>query len=520
MTYELQPVPCLPLRNPRHVAVMRYVALVVGCMGVGISYVVNAFLVFALALKALFGLSQTQLLMLLSAMFLGLCASLPGGKFLDRFGARWASFLALVVSVSGYILCWSATMDSTYYAENFYILLFYFLIAGIGGGLTYMTSTVANVRNFGERSRGTIVGVLHASLSAGPAILIVVYEQVYMTDYVNEPAEQDIQGFFVFLTVAFGFINLLGVLVYDYYPPDDPEKFPLVTDSQDSINSISAASAASSMESQLSRKEIERSIKIERSRQHAEMTGSCHNLEVPSDEPEQQSIMVFLTVDFQLLFWPFTILTALQMMFVQNLTTVLVSFDQEAYLILFPYLTPILGTLAKPLIGMVSDLTVKQIPRTWYIIFGALASVILWLSSAYLISDISVIVIATTLCDLAAYFVYALGPAIVIERYGLASFSQNWGIVMGGFSIMTSILLFILGAVYDQNVDTESVLHICKGLHCYFTTFIISSMFSVVALVCSVVYHVRRMNRTVATAPPQLSGMINSYGESSTQTSP
>jgi len=502
-------------QSPRYISVMRYVALVAGCFGVGVSYVVNAFLVFALAIKALFMLSQTELLLLLSVMFLGLCASLPGGIFLDKFGARWASFLSLVVSVSGYILCWSACADAAYYSQHFPLLVLYFLIAGIGGGLTYMVATASNVRNFSDQSRGTIVGILHAALSAGPAILIMVYENIYMHDI--DPLKQDAQGFFLFLTVAFAVVNFLGILVYDYYPPDDPEKFPLVGDAHESVGSVgSNVSTVSSMESQRSRKEIERSVQLEKSRQHAEITGSCHVLKFPAEEPEKPSCMLYFTLDFQLMLWPFIILTALQMMFVQNLTIVLESFHQEAYMIVFPFLTPILGTIAKPLIGMVSDLTVQRIPRTLYIMVGSLISVVLWLLSAFLIGQISVIVIATTLCDIAAYFVYSLGPALVIERFGLGSFARNWGFIMGGFSVMTALLLTIFGAVYDGHSGSSSSA--CYGTDCFYTTFLVSTGVSVVALVFSVVYHIRRSQR-LAIEPlrskPQLSGMVADSGHES-----
>lgn len=493
-------------QSSRYVRAMRYIALVAGCLGVGVSYVINAFLVFALAVKAIFALSQTELLLLLSVMFLGLCASLPGGIVLDKFGARWASFLSLVVSVSGYVMCWSACADPAYYSQHFYLLVFYFLVAGIGGGLTYMIATASNVRNFSDQSRGTVVGILHAALSAGPAVLIMVYENFYMEDI--DPNKQDVQGFFLFLTISFGAVNLLGILVYDYYPPDDPEKFPLVADAYDQSGSVvSGDSTVCSMESQKSKKEIERSVKLERSRQHAEITGSCNVLKFPAEEPEKPSLMVFVTLDFQMMLWPFIILTALQMMFVQNLTIVLESFHQEAYSIVFPFLTPILGTVAKPLIGIVSDLSVQQIPRTVYIIVGSLISVFVWLLSAFLIEQISVIVIATTLCDIAAYFVYSLGPALVIERFGLASFARNWGLIMGGFSIMTAGLLSIFGAVYDGHSGAS---HTCFGTSCFYATFLVSTGVSILALICSIVYHIRRSQR-LAIEPlrstPKLSGM-------------
>ena len=61
-------------------------------------------------------------------MFLGLVASLPGGWVLDKLGARWAAFVAGVVSVGGYLLIWWACLNPTAY--NFPTLVVFFLIAG------------------------------------------------------------------------------------------------------------------------------------------------------------------------------------------------------------------------------------------------------------------------------------------------------------------------------------------------------------------------------------------------------
>ena len=77
-----------------------------------------------------------------------------------------------------------------------------------------------------------------------------------------------------------------------------------------------------------------------------------------------------LSLDFQLNFWPCVIVMALQMMFIQNLTTVLESVDQAQYNNLFPYITPIFGTFAKPIIGLASDACIRRVPRAVFLIVG------------------------------------------------------------------------------------------------------------------------------------------------------
>lgn len=68
--------------------------------------------------------------LLLSLMFLGLCASLPGGLLLDRYEAKWAAALAMLVSTTGYVLIWLATLYPDFYNQYFSLLALYFFIAG------------------------------------------------------------------------------------------------------------------------------------------------------------------------------------------------------------------------------------------------------------------------------------------------------------------------------------------------------------------------------------------------------
>ena len=57
-----------------------------------------------------------------------------------------------------------------------------FSCAGLGYGFTYMVGTAANIRNFSIKKRGLVVGVLHAFLSVGPAMVMLVYTEFYLND--------------------------------------------------------------------------------------------------------------------------------------------------------------------------------------------------------------------------------------------------------------------------------------------------------------------------------------------------
>ena len=113
----------------------------------------------------------------------------------------------------------------------------------------------------------------------------------------------------------------------------------------------------------------------------------------------------------------------------------------------------------------------------------------MWLLSAFYIESISVILISTTLCDLAAYTVYSLGPPLLIERFGMASFSRNWSLVMAAFAVGTGLLLSIFGAIYDANTMPGTAL--CYGQTCFTGTFAFATVLSVLGTVSIIAFYLR-----------------------------
>jgi len=540
--------------------VLRILSLIVGCLAVGISYIVNAFNIFALALKAHFLLSQIQLEILLAVMLLGLCGSLPGGLILDRFGARWAAFMAMIFSVGGSVLIWLSTLSPEFYKDNFGLLVLYFIIAGTGYGFTYMVGTASNIRNFSVKRRGLVVGVLHAFLSIGPAIVMLVYDEFYIHEYefINQ-GKQDVGGFFLFIAVTLGVINFFGILVYDYYPPESEEDETLrliISDvlhnqsqsaphkqfcANDDPNENTAPSYYNS-NPDLHRENSKGGDRVRYdslkysattlSNAHSEggqsgvhqLSGSgwynnsttakkASEFTLSNGHPELKSLEAsshhtqgrvnsLLTLDFHLLYWSFIILLAIQMMFVQNLTIILVSFNEEEYLTIFPYLTPVLGTIVKPLVGYLSDVTSSWLPRIGFIVTGAVMDLFVWIFSIFLIEYISIVLLATTLADFAAYFVLTLGPVILIDKFGLDTFSRNWGLVITGYAILTGAFLGVFGFVYEEHTlgDSEE----CYGATCFISTFIICAVVSLLSIILTIIYGGRnKIPQEAQTWPPK-----------------
>ena len=71
---------------------------------------------------------SAELLMALET--LGMGATLPGGFFLNRFGIRWGSLVALILPTAAHLLIWTACNHVTYYSEHYWLLALYFFLAG------------------------------------------------------------------------------------------------------------------------------------------------------------------------------------------------------------------------------------------------------------------------------------------------------------------------------------------------------------------------------------------------------
>ena len=68
--------------------------------------------------------------LLISLYTTGLVACVPAGVLVKSKGPRLGAAVALLITVPSYLLLWSATKDTKFYHDNFWLLTAYFTIAG------------------------------------------------------------------------------------------------------------------------------------------------------------------------------------------------------------------------------------------------------------------------------------------------------------------------------------------------------------------------------------------------------
>jgi sugar phosphate permease len=126
-----------------------------------------AIAVLAPALREEYGLSLTQIGVVLAAEWIGLTfALLPWGFAVDRFGERWTLALGLTVCA-----CFLAAAA---FAPSFAWLVLLLGLAGVAGGSVQSGSGRAVMRWFAARERGFALGVRQTAVPIGGAVAALV----------------------------------------------------------------------------------------------------------------------------------------------------------------------------------------------------------------------------------------------------------------------------------------------------------------------------------------------------------
>jgi sugar phosphate permease len=146
----------------------RWAVLAAGTLAqAAFSTVSFALAVLAPALREEYGLSLTEIGVVLAAEWVGLSfALLPWGFAVDRFGERWTL-------AGGLTLC-AVCVAGAAYAPSFEWLVVLLGLAGIAGGSVQSGSGRAVMRWFSARERGLALGVRQTAVPLGGAVAALV----------------------------------------------------------------------------------------------------------------------------------------------------------------------------------------------------------------------------------------------------------------------------------------------------------------------------------------------------------
>jgi len=135
------------------------------------STVTFAIAVMAPALRDKYGLSLTEIGIVLAAEWVGLTLSmLPWGFAVDRFGERW--------TLAGGLAVCAAFLVASASAPSFGWLVTFLGLAGIAGGSVQSGSGRAVMRWFAASERGLALGIRQCAVPIGGAIAAIVLPQL------------------------------------------------------------------------------------------------------------------------------------------------------------------------------------------------------------------------------------------------------------------------------------------------------------------------------------------------------
>ena len=210
-------------------------------------------------------------------------------------------------------------------------------------------------------------------------------------------------------------------------------------------------------------------------------------------------------LDFWLFMIAFVIGSSLTKLFMSNIGTYLRSFKHEKHLNIIMSTGPWMLIVFKLIIGFISDIYVNKIPRLTFFIGVAVVNVPVFLAFIFQGDHIVFMYIVAYVAFISNGLYFLFGSVITADYFGVEYFAINFGSAYLVDGLLTLLLQFILGILYDANVS-DVATHTCYGLHCYYVSSGILCALSIVTLATSVVLYIRRFSNCQKSTQNNLSG--------------
>ncbi|XP_064598559.1 uncharacterized protein LOC135464913 [Liolophura sinensis] len=449
-------------RPPSKANLLRALVLVVGCLAKFSAGSIFAFNVYSNAIKATFNYTQTEVLLLASMVNLGLGVGLPAGMVFDKFGPILTSIVGLLSTSAGYLLIWSSFKNPTFYSTRNPLMALYFFIIGHGSLYTYMSALGTNVRNFRDKHRAKIIGLLDACFGGSPAIFVLVYSEFYTNGHAEDQQNQNVAGFMLLFAIWFAIANFLCVLFLRIYPPD----------SENISNNVSKSGTVQA-------EECEKTV-IGASASDAQAYSSFDdnasiNADVPdskgvtnkSSKPSEmkQILLLFLDWKFQYLLWMFIFASVVGLAFVNNVTVVTKSVGLSKIDSVVTALIPVTGILARFTLGPLSDHIKERFARINILLITNVVFAASQFMCIFLADRSWAFILANILSGISIGSLWTFVPAVISEYFGLRDFGRNWGIVillaaLAGIGVQAGY-----GMIYQSFITDPDTTN-CYGLIC------------------------------------------------------
>ena len=194
-------------------------------------------------------------------------------------------------------------------------------------------------------------------------------------------------------------------------------------------------------------------------------------------------------VDFHWILWPFVMSTSVAIMYTFSLEVFLKSFDLIHLQATLVFTGSFMAAIFKFGFGLLSDFTLTQFPRVWYLMGCVFTQVLLLLCC--FIGDYTAVVILTNTVQFVVLGAFmAMTPIILSDNFGTTYFASIWGTVTLFGGVGNVAIYFVMGVLYNGETEGEDAM--CYGLKCFRVTFIISTALCIASLIMLIILYKRQ----------------------------
>ena len=288
--------------------------------------------------------------------------------------------------------------------------------------MSYLPSYTINVQNWSPQHRARIIGILQIPYQLGPMFISIIYNSFFVKGNVEQVLLQDLQGFFLCMSVFLGSVSLFTMIFTRKYDYIDNEK------------------------------DNELSVLVD----HC----TTNNL---YDQKETSFIRGMLHMDVQLIFWSQAITPIAGVVMLTNITAMLKSLGYISLSFAYTTAGPCWAFFVVLFVSFISDKYIHNISRVTVNMIFSMASTLAALISIGYGHYLSVLSITYFLSISSMASSFCMLPTALTEKFDNSLFGYVFPFACLSTYIVNVVVQPLAGYLYDTQAQDEE----CWGAHCF-----------------------------------------------------
>lgn len=446
-----------------------------------------AFSSYSEALKKQMGYGQFEVNLLSSIGNFGNCFAQIAGIVYQSFGSHVTGVMALIVTDVSYLLFFLSV--NGYITRNVIFMGFVFFFIGHGTSYSFINTLMTSVNNMDEKIHGTIVGLL-VSIFAG--VSMIFYAMIYEGFF---GSTDNISGFLIFVMITHTCFNFFSAIILHVVGPPsaekkkEEEKKKTEEEKNTEMKSIEESHHEVTQEIKNPTSSSEAHAKKDLSKQESlSKKESVIVVEIPQDQEEEEvdiyRLKLLINPEFWGLYISFIFNGGTGFLFLFTYGNITASMETEETTAIISIIFSIINFVIGFGSGVLSDALLRWVPRIWWLIIAQFVMFFINFVMIFTLDKVTLI-IGTILIGTCFSVTWTITPTIVIDRFGIKHYGENYAHFDFGCALTGLILQLISGLFYDS-VKKEAE-EICIGISCWRSTFIMTTIVQVIGSIFIVI---------------------------------